>query len=78
VNDIVPFLIFKEPPSSPRESASAEERLIREVGENSVDYFLARERAERAAAKRANSAAARRVHQELAIEYATLARGQAR
>ena len=78
MNDFVPFLIFKEPPGSPRESASAGERLIREVEENPVDYFRARERAERAAAKRANSAAARRIHQELAIEYATLARGQAR
>lgn len=46
-----------------------------EVDEKSVDYFRARERAERAAAKRASSASVRRIHQELAIKYATLVRG---
>lgn len=40
----------------------------------SVDYLLARERAERAAAKRASSLAARHLHQELAQHYAELAR----
>ena len=38
-----------------------------------VDYLRARERAERAAAKRAQTAAARHVHQELAQQYAELA-----
>jgi hypothetical protein len=38
-----------------------------------VDYLRARERAERAAAKRAQSVAARHVHQELAQHYANLA-----
>lgn len=40
----------------------------------SIAYFRNRERAERAAAKKAASEAARRVHQELAQEYAALAR----
>ena len=39
-----------------------------------MDYFRRREQAERAAAKNAMSDAARRVHQELAQEYAELAR----
>lgn len=40
----------------------------------SADYLRARERAERAAAKRAQSSAARHVHQELALHYAELAK----
>jgi hypothetical protein len=40
-----------------------------------MDYFRWREQAERAAAKNAQSEAARRVHQELAQEYAELIRG---
>ncbi len=39
-----------------------------------LDYFRSRERAERAAAKRARSASARGVHQELAQRYAALVR----
>ena len=39
---------------------------------DSSDYFRRRERAERAAAKVAATAAARRVHQELAQHYATM------
>jgi hypothetical protein len=39
-----------------------------------VDYLRAREMAERAAAKRAQSMAARHAHQELAQHYAKLAR----
>jgi hypothetical protein len=39
-----------------------------------TDYCRARERAERAAAKRASSIRARRVHQELAQAYAGVAR----
>jgi hypothetical protein len=42
-----------------------------------MDYFRWREQAERAAAKNAQSEAARRVHQELAQEYAELIRGTA-
>lgn len=40
-----------------------------------MDYFRRRERIERLAAKNAQSAAARRIHQELAQEYAQLIRG---
>ena len=40
----------------------------------SLDYLQARERAERAAAKRAQSIAARHIHQELAQHYAALLR----
>lgn len=40
----------------------------------SEDYFRRRELAERAAAKYAPSSAARRIHQQLAQEYAELAR----
>ena len=39
-----------------------------------ADYCRARERAERAAAKRASSIKARRVHQELAQAYASVIR----
>jgi len=40
------------------------------------DHCRARERAERAAAKHAASAEARRAHQELALAYARLARAR--
>jgi hypothetical protein len=40
-------------------------------------YYEQRERAERAAAKHAASAEARRVHQQLAINYAALVRNLA-
>jgi hypothetical protein len=42
-----------------------------------MDYLRWREQAERAAAKNAQSDAARRIHQELAQEYADLIRGTA-
>jgi hypothetical protein len=42
------------------------------------EYLHSRELAERAAAKRATSDAARRVHQELAQSYACRARGEQR
>lgn len=44
------------------------------LDETSQDYFRRRERAERAAAKWASSSAARRIHQELAQNYADLLR----
>jgi hypothetical protein len=43
---------------------------------NDVEYLRNREQAERAAAKSAASVAARRVHQELANNYAELLRRQ--
>jgi len=44
------------------------------LNSESHEYFLRRERAERAAAKNAVTDAARRIHQELAQGYATLLR----
>lgn len=44
------------------------------LDQESLEYFRRRERAERAAAKTAESEAARRVHQELAQGYAQLLR----
>jgi hypothetical protein len=45
-----------------------------QLDQNSEDYFRRREQVEKAAAKKASSHAARRVHQELAQEYADLLR----
>lgn len=45
------------------------------LDQKSADYFRRRERSERAAAKKALSEAARRIHQELAENYAQLLRG---
>lgn len=45
------------------------------VDHSAVDYFRSREQAERSAAKHAQSEAARRIHQQLAQEYARLIRG---
>lgn len=42
------------------------------LDQDSRDYFRRRERAERAAAKRAGCEIARRIHQELAQNYAAL------
>jgi len=46
------------------------------VTNDSFEYLRRREQAERAAAKNATSDAARRVHQELAQNYAELLRSQ--
>ncbi|MBA3512333.1 hypothetical protein [Sphingomonas sp.] len=78
MSDLSPFLIFRERQSAHYGSAPVEPASTGDVREGSVDYFRARERAERAAAKRATSNAARRIHQELAVEYAALVRGQRR
>jgi hypothetical protein len=51
----------------------AEENRV--VDQESQEYFRRRELIERAAAKNASTQAARRVHQELAQEYAQLLRG---
>jgi hypothetical protein len=42
--------------------------------QSNQDYFRKREQAERAAAKKASSEAARRIHQELAQSYASILR----
>jgi hypothetical protein len=44
------------------------------MDQNEQDYFLLRERRERAAAKIAPCLPARRAHQEMAVLYAKLAR----
>jgi hypothetical protein len=46
------------------------------MNDDSPGYFEQRERAERAAAKKATSPQARRAHQELAQRYAALAKQQ--
>jgi len=46
------------------------------VVDQSAEYFRRRELAERAAAKKATSDAARRVHQQLAQNYADLSRAE--
>jgi hypothetical protein len=45
------------------------------LDKNSSEYFRQRERAERKAAKRAVSEAAKRIHRELARSYAKLVSG---
>ena len=45
-----------------------------ELPKHSREYFLAREQAEQAAAVRAKSTKASKIHQELAEEYGRLAR----
>ena len=63
--------------ANPDESDSMSKGWAGVRDQESLDYFRHRERAERAAAKKALSDAARRVHQELAQEYAELIRKQA-
>lgn len=46
------------------------------IDKESADYFCRRERAERAAAKQATSESARRIHQELAQNYARILRAE--
>lgn len=46
------------------------------IDQESANYFRRRERAERAAAKQAASDAARRIHQELAQNYARILRAE--
>lgn len=47
---------------------------VRMLDQSSQEYFRRREQAERTAAKNASSEVARRVHQELAQNYATILR----
>jgi hypothetical protein len=72
MNDMAGVVVFRSA-SNDADGVSAADEL--EQSEPlSVHYLHARERAERAAAKRAQSIAARHVHQELAQHYAELAR----
>jgi hypothetical protein len=61
------FVIFREPWSA---GGDPEPEPAIHSSDVSADYCRARELAERAAAKRATSARARSVHQELAQHYA--------
>ena len=65
-NEPCPIVIFRAP-----WAARAEDQTAPQISDV---YCRARERAERAAAKRAGSVKARRVHQELAQAYARLTR----
>ena len=47
------------------------------LDQDNLDYFRRRERAERVAAKNAATEAARRAHQELALQYSELLRRSA-
>ena len=62
-----------DPPSSMLifKSVAADESVA-ELGPDSADYLLCRERDERSAAKKATSGIARSIHQELAQAYAQL------
>ena len=57
------FIIFRHPADLASDDEAAESRPC-------GDYWQARERMERAAAKRASSVLARRIHQQLAQAYA--------
>jgi len=70
-NEGGPIVAFRESPESRRAS---EIKRNRPTDATSIDHIRAREFAERAAAKRAACAAARRVHQELALAYSRIIR----
>ena len=75
MNDLSGLVVFKNAANGEHGFAPADHEAALENGP--VDYLRARERAERAAAKRAQSLAARQVHQELAQQYAQLLRRSA-
>lgn len=73
--DVAPIVVFRDgyrPWCGSENDASDSGDAIDRM---SADYWRARERAERAAAKKAGSSLARAVHQELAQEYAERVRG---
>ena len=70
MTEMTGVVVFRNPVNSANGSGAAQpDRPARTC---SAEYLRARELAERAAAKRAQSAAARHVHQELAQHYAAL------
>ena len=71
MTDFSGLVVFKNPGNGEHGLCTAE--AARDGDGCTADYFRNRERAERAAAKRAQSIAARQVHQELAQHYAKLA-----
>ena len=68
----VPLLFASKEKDNRRRGAAAKWGWA--MDQESIDYFLARERIERAAAKSATTPSARRAHLELAQGYAALAR----
>jgi hypothetical protein len=72
MSDLAGLIVFKSAGSGDHGFAVAEDAAAPQ--HCSIDYLRARERAERAAAKRAQSLAARQVHQELAQQYAEFLR----
>jgi hypothetical protein len=75
MSDFAGLVVFKNSNNGEHGLCAAEHETASLGG--SVDYLRARERAERAAAKRAQSLAARHVHQELAQYYAQMVRRSA-
>ncbi len=65
------LVVFRNSMNGTRGLCTAEDQ---QAPDCSIDYLRSREMAERAAAKRAQSLAARHVHQELAQHYAELVR----
>jgi hypothetical protein len=74
VADVAPIVVFKDMNCAYFRPAADDRDLDGASGLWRSEYWRARERAERAAAKRARSPAARGVHQELAQEYAARVR----
>ncbi len=73
--DVAPIVVFRDPyrPRCGSDNEAPEPQGA--MDRMSADYWRARERAERAAAKKARSSLARAVHQELAQQYAERVRG---
>ena len=72
--DVAPIVVFREQNCAPFGSAADDRDPDEAFEPGSSEHWRARERAERAAAKKARSAIARAVHQELAQEYAARVR----
>ena len=70
--DVAPIVVFRN--AHGVSDASVVDDRESSLLWSSADYWRARERAERAAAKHAGSPMARAVHQELAQEYAARVR----
>ena len=73
--DVAPIVVFRDPYRPRCGSDNEAPEPQGSMDRMSADYWRARERAERAAAKQARSPVARAVHQELAQEYAARVRG---
>ena len=72
--DLASIVVFRDA-FRPWSGTDNEARDSNSMDRMSADYWRTRERAERAAAKKAASPLARALHQELAQEYAERVRG---